>query len=230
MFSRSNFITPTVNDWHNLEILGEYLRLETSLPERADAIVVGGAGALLQGAIRAAQLYHHGLSPLIVVSGFANPYYQTDHTEATIMKRELLRLQVPSSAILTEHQAQNTGQNITKSEELLRQQGVELKDVILVHQPFMTRRFLATALAQWPGSQPHLYVTSLPLTVKQNYDLYQPFFGKTNRAFEIMIGDYQRIKDYPALGFSVEQPVSEQAELAHKYLLDRGFTMRQTKG
>lgn len=226
MFSRSNFITPTVNDWHNLEILGEYLRLETSLPERADAIVVGGAGALLQGAIRAAQLYHHGLSPLIVVSGFANPYYQTDHTEATIMKRELLRLQVPSSAILTEHQAQNTGQNITKSEELLRQQGVELKDVILVHQPFMTRRFLATALAQWPQPQPNFYVTSQSLTAQQNYSLYQPFFGESNRAIEIMMGDYQRIKDYPAQGFSVKQPFDEKAEQAYQSLLQRGFVVK----
>lgn len=219
-------LIPTAEDWHNLEILGNYLHLETPLPKRADTLVVGGEGALLQGTRRATELYHQGLAQLIVVSGFANPYYQINHTEATIMSQELVRLGVPESAILSDHQAQNTGQNITNSAQLLAERGIVIRDVILVHQPFMTRRFLATALAQWPQPQPNFYVTSQSLTAQQNYSLYQPFFGESNRAIEIMMGDYQRIKDYPAQGFSVKQPFDEKAEQAYQSLLQRGFVVK----
>ena len=34
----------TDQDWHHLHVLWEYLCVESRLPARADAIVIGGAG------------------------------------------------------------------------------------------------------------------------------------------------------------------------------------------
>ena len=50
----------TDQDWHHLHVLWEYLCVESRLPVRADAIVIGGAGAMIDSAERAAELYHAG--------------------------------------------------------------------------------------------------------------------------------------------------------------------------
>ncbi|MBF1023798.1 MAG: YdcF family protein [Candidatus Nanogingivalaceae bacterium] len=212
----------TDQDWHHLHVLWEYLCVESRLPARADAIVIGGAGAMIDGAERAAELYHAGISPWIVVSGFANPYHGATETEAMLLGRRLQRLAVPISAILFEHQATNTGENITRSAQLLAEMMIQSKDIILVHKPYMTRRFLATAEAQWPHP-PRLYVTSQPTTVEVYYRLYEATYGSAAMMLTLMLGDYERIKTYPTKGFSTPQPLSPSADTAWQALVARGF-------
>lgn len=213
----------TDQDWHHLHVLWEYLCVESRLPARADAIVIGGAGAMIDSAERAAKLYHAGVSQRIVVSGFANPYHRATETEATLLGRRLQRLAVPKSAILFEHQAANTGENITRSARLLAEMMIQSKDIILVHKPYMTRRFLATAEAQWPYPRPRLYVTSQPTTVEAYYRLYEATYGSAAMMLTLMLGDYERIKIYPAKGFSTPQPSSPSADTAWQALVARGF-------
>lgn len=220
--SRSQLVL-TDQDWHHLQLLWEYLCVESRLPARADAIVIGGAGAMIDSAERAAELYHAGVSQRIVVSGFANPYHRATETEATLLGRRLQRLAVPKSAILFEHQAANTGENITRSAQLLVGVAIQAKDIILIHKPYMTRRFLATAEAQWPHPQPRLYVTSQPTTVEAYYRLYEATYGSAAMMLTLMLGDYERIKTYPTKGFSTPQPLSPSAETAWQALVARGF-------
>ena len=212
-------LTLTDQDWHHLQVLWEYLCAESRLPARADAIVIGGAGAMIDSAERAAELYHAGVSQRIVVSGFANPYHRATETEATLLGRRLQRLAVPKSAILFEHQAANTGENITRSAGA----AIQAKDIILIHKPYMTRRFLATAEAQWPHPRPRLYVTSQPTTVEAYYQLYEATYGSATMMLTLMLGDYERIKTYPDKGFSTPQPPSLSADTAWQALVARGF-------
>lgn len=216
-------LTLTDQDWHHLQVLWEYLCVESRLPARADAIVIGGAGAMIDSAERAAELYHVGVSQRIVVSGFANPYHGATETEATLLGRRLQRLAVPDSAILFEHQAANTGENITRSAQLLAGTAIQAEDIILIHKPYMTRRFLATAEAQWPHPQPRLYVTSQPTTVEAYYQLYEVTYGSAAMMLTLMLGDYERIKSYPDRGFSTPQPPSTSADTAWRALVARGF-------
>ena len=216
-------LTLTDQDWHHLQVLWEYLCAESWLPARADAIVIGGAGAMIDSAERAAELYHAGVSQRIVVSGFANPYHRATETEATLLGRRLQRLAVPNSAILFEHQAAHTGENITRSAQLLAGTAIQAKDIILIHKPYMTRRFLATAEAQWPHPQPRLYVTSQPTTVEAYYRLYEATYGSATMMLTLMLGDYERIKTYPDKGFSTPQPPSLSADTAWQALVARGF-------
>jgi len=141
---------------------------------------------MIDSAERAAELYHAGVSPWIVVSGFANPYHRATETEATLLGRQLQRLAVPNSAILFEHQAAHTGENITRSARLLAEMMIQSKDIILVHKPYMTRRFLATAEAQWPYPRPRLYVTSQPTTLEAYYRLYEATYGSA--AMMLVVG------------------------------------------
>lgn len=213
----------TDQDWHHLHMLWEYLCVESRLPARADAIVIGGAGSMIDSAERAAELYHAGISPCIVVSGFANPYHRATETEATLLGRQLQRLAVPISAILFEHQAANTGENITRSAQLLEGMMIQSKDIILVHKPYMTRRFLATAEAQWLHPRPRLYITSQPTMLEAYYRLYEATYGSAVIMLTLMLGDYERIKTYPDKGFSTPQPPSLSADTAWQALVARGF-------
>ena len=125
------------------------------MPEAADAIVVGGSGTRTDMAMRAAELYHQGIAPIIVFSGFAHPEFGTNESE--LLKSYAIEHGVPEKAIITESLAMNTGLNVVLSAQKLKEAGIALKRVILVHKPFMTRRFLATAEAQWPKPQPEFF-------------------------------------------------------------------------
>lgn len=100
-------------------------------------------------------------------------------------------------------------------------------DVILVQKPYMTRRFLATAEAQWSAPQPRLYVTSQPTTLRQYYKLNQAAYGDGQRMITSMLGDYERLKTYPAKGFLTPQPISSTAESAWQALVERGFLVKE---
>lgn len=145
-------------DWVLLQTVWDYLVIDDEMPEKADAVVVGGSGFLTDGALRAAELYHRGVAPIVVVSGYMSPIFSGITTEADLLAGVLVERGVPSEAILRDHEATNTGENIINSADLLKHAGVNARKIVLVHKPFMTRRFLATALAQWPQSQPKLCV------------------------------------------------------------------------
>ena len=214
---------PNDSDWTLLETLWNYLLIESELPDKADAIVIGGTGVKTDGADRAADLYHAGVSKQIVTSGFSNPYLTSVATpEAVILADRLVELGVPRQAILVDELARNTGDNILNSAKALDAIGMKPKNIILVHKPYMTRRFLATAEAQWPIPQPNFFVTSKSITPKDYYAHYESL-DDVNKMIQLMIGDYDRIKAYPAQGLSSEQPFSREADDAVRELKARGF-------
>ncbi len=208
-------------DWQALQVVWDYLLVESDLPNQADAIVVGGSGNMVDAAQRAATLVKQGVSGKVIVSGFANPYVEATLPEADLLVDELLRCGVSEGFIVKDDQARNTGENIFNAAKILSDK--RLEKVILVHKPYMTRRFLATAEAQWPSPQPELFVTSQPTTLREYY-LLNCRVASGRQMIEMMLGDYQRIKEYPAKGFSTEQPFSEAAEKAFQSLVKRGFS------
>lgn len=117
----------TDQDWKYLQEIWDYLLIESELPDTADVIVIGGSGAMIDSAERAADLYLGGVSQRILVSGFANPYHDARETEATILARELMCRGVPESVILLDHQATNTGENIINAAQILRESDIHNK-------------------------------------------------------------------------------------------------------
>lgn len=90
----------------------------------------------------------------------------------------------------------------------------------------MTRRFLATAQAQWPKPQPTFFVTSIDTDFKQ-YQKIEESRGLANRTLVRILSDYVSIKDYPKLGFSSVQPADTVAEAAFMRLINQGFKIDQ---
>lgn len=216
---------PRSTDWPFLETLWRYLHVEDELPTHADVAVIGGSGKQIDGADRAVTLYHDGIVKRIIVSGFNNPYLTSgDSSEAVLLRDRLVALGVPESAVILDETAKNTGDNVLHTAEILAPEAIY--DVILIHKPYMTRRFLATAQAQWPTPQPHFYVTSQPTSAREYYDAYEQSDDE-NKMIEMMLGDYERLKTYPAQGLTTEQPHSQQAEGAYQELLARGFAGKE---
>jgi uncharacterized SAM-binding protein YcdF (DUF218 family) len=193
------------------------MSIETPL-QPADVIVVGGCKNT--GLARyAAKLYHEKYAPIIVFSGHAQPGMTT--TEADLLANAALDAGVPALAILRERHATNTGKNITLSAKLLEEQGIVPASVILIHQPFMSRRFLATAEAQWPSPQPR-FITRHEET---SLTAYSHKHGHERTIYKTL-GDFSRMETYANHGFQSIHPIPQAVKDAHDTLVSRNYQIR----
>lgn len=200
-----------------LQIVWDYMSIEDPL-RPADVIVVGGCKNT-QLAVYASELYQTGFAPLIVFSGHAQA--DMDMTEADLLAQVARQSGVPDSAILREQHAKNTGENITLTAALLKERGIEPKTVILVHQPFVSRRFLATAQAQWPQPQPE-FITRHETTPMVEYT-FRHGRGETIRK---TLGDFSRMEKYAKKGHIVHNDIPAEVKEAYKIMAERGHKIR----
>lgn len=200
-----------------LQLVWDYMSVETPL-QPADAIVVGGC-QIIGLAEYAAELYHSGLAPLIVFSGYQTA--KMDMTEADLLADTARKLGVPESAILRERLASNTGENVTFSARLLEKAGVAPKTVILIHKPFMSRRFLATAEAQWPSPQPQFIARHEAISMKD----YESKYGRAGMIRGIL-GDFNRIEKYAKSGHQSPQFIPTKVQHSFEIMAWRGHQIR----
>jgi uncharacterized SAM-binding protein YcdF (DUF218 family) len=170
----------------------------------------------------AAELYRERYAPVLVFSGKegANTEGRFSATEAEIFGEIARSGGVHSEAILLEKEARNTGENVRFSRELLGARGIHVQKVIAVQKPFMGLRVQATFEKVWPEVE--VLVTS-PL---QGLDELAPPGMELAEIISIMVGDFERVLEYPKLGFQTEQPVPDKARAAFEHLKRRGYTGR----
>ncbi|MNT47223.1 hypothetical protein D3C72_1839190 [compost metagenome] len=142
-------------------------------------------------------------------------------TEADLLADVALKAGVPASAIFREPKATNTGENITLSARLLHRQGIVPKTVILIHQPFMSRRFLATAEAQWPHPQP-AFITRHEATTLTDYSAKHSH----ERTAYKTLGDFSRMETYANHGFQSAQSIPQVVKDAYNTLASRNYQIR----
>jgi uncharacterized SAM-binding protein YcdF (DUF218 family) len=107
----------------------------------SDVILIPGASHA-QLMERAAMLYQQGVAPFILPSGGATPNVET--TEWQFLRDVGVSLGVPPEAILKEDKAANTFENARYSMEVLDQQGLHPKKIVLVCKNYHARRALLT--------------------------------------------------------------------------------------
>ncbi|MCQ4081957.1 YdcF family protein [Streptomyces sp. RB6PN25] len=170
----------------------------------------------------AAELYRAGLFPTLVFTGGNSPTTAArfPRGEAVHFREHALELGVPDSAILLEPKAANTGQNITFSRQVLTAAGIAPSSVLLVSKPYMERRSFATARKLWPEVE--VVCASEPL----EFDDYLKSIGDEKLVIDMLVGDLQRVIEYPKLGFAVEQDVPGDVHAAYESLIHDGFTSR----
>ncbi|MCA9351267.1 YdcF family protein [Patescibacteria group bacterium] len=201
---------------HYAKIIWDYMLLHHKL-EKVDAIFALGSTDL-RTPKRAAELYHQGFAPYVICSGGVGKIKDFDLSEAEKFRDILVRKGVPEDKIILEKKASNTGENITFTKELLKNLNFDFNSFILVQKPYMERRTYATFKKQWP--EPRIFVTS-PAISYEDYSQDRSFKEKFTN---LMVGDLQRIVEYPKLGFQIEQDVPDEVLDAWQKLVDMGYT------
>ncbi|WP_431895947.1 YdcF family protein [Nonomuraea sp. bgisy101] len=170
----------------------------------------------------AAELYQSQLFPVLVFSGGNSPTTAArfPRGEAVHYRERALELGVPADAILLEPNAANTGQNITLSRQVLAEAGIEAKSVLLISKPYMERRAYATARKVW--EEVEVVCASEPL----EFDDYIDTIGDESLVVDMLVGDLQRVIEYPKLGYAIEQDVPGDVHDAYEALLRAGFDSR----
>jgi uncharacterized SAM-binding protein YcdF (DUF218 family) len=192
---------------------------------RPCSVAIGLGSHDLGVATLAAQLFHAGLFPILVFSGANSPTTAArfPRGEAVHFAEHAMRLGVPQSAIIIEPRAANTGQNIDYSRRAFAEAGIQVDSVMLISKPYMERRAFATARRVWP--QVEAVCASKPLAFAD----YLTSIGDDRLVIDMLVGDLQRVIEYPALGFAVAQDVPAEVQAAYRRLLDAGFDSRLLK-
>jgi uncharacterized SAM-binding protein YcdF (DUF218 family) len=185
---------------------------------KSDCILVLGSHDT-RVAERAAELYHAGFAPLIVMSGGLGRLTKESFTqsEASLFAEIATKLGVPKDKILIEDKSTNTGENVVLSRKLLAEKGLHPNNIILVQKPYMERRSFATFKKIWP--EPNVCVTSPQISFE---DYPMPSLPM-ERVINIMVGDLQRIKLYAEKGFQIYQPIPDDVWQAFERLVYLGF-------
>lgn len=212
--------TITGAQWNDAHLIWQYHQMHHEPRPCSAAIGLGSHD--LGVATAAAELYRAGLFPVVVFSGGNSPTTAArfPRGEAVHYREHALDLGVPDDAILLEKEAGNTGQNITLSREVLRAAGVEASSLLLISKPYMERRSYATCRKLWPEVE--VVCASEPL----EFDDYIKSIGDEKLVVDMLVGDLQRVIEYPKLGFAVEQEVPEEVHDAYERLLHAGFDSR----
>lgn len=189
---------------------------------RACDAAIGLGSHDLGVATYAADLYRQGFYPILVFSGANSPTttVRFPRGEAVHYQEHAVALGVPAEAILIEPAAKNTGQNIQLSRDLLNRADVQASSVLLISKPYMQRRAYATCLQLWPEVEP--VCTSEPL----KFEDYMTSIGNAKLVFDMLVGDLQRVIEYPKQGFAIEQDVPDDVLEAYDRLIQAGYTSR----
>lgn len=202
---------------HEARKLWDYHHLHHT-PVPSDCILVLGS-VDLRVADRGAELYLEGLAPIILFSGGLGKITKDmwKEPEADQLARIALDKGVPAEAIFIENQSTNTGENIEFSRRLLEEKGLNPQTFLLVQKPYMERRSYTTFKKFWPEKE--LIVTSPQISFEE----YPTDDMPMERVINMMVGDLQRIKIYPAKGFQIPQEIPDEVWKAYERLVEWGF-------
>lgn len=209
--------------WRDIEVVWAFHHMHHEVTGPFDAAVVLGCHDIGVADI-AASAYTRGLSPAFVVSGATSPATRDRFAEgeAVAFAARMRVAGVPDEAIVIEPEATNTGANIALSRALLDKGGVAVRRLLLVCTPYMEKRAYATTRAQWPDVEPVCLSTDADLDEYLGLMVARDGMD-ASEVVDMMVGDLQRLMEYPAHGFQAPVEVDDGVHAAFKRLVDAGF-------
>ncbi|WP_406381171.1 YdcF family protein [Streptomyces sp. NBC_01618] len=206
--------------WADTRRLWDYHQMGHTV--RPCSVAIGLGSHDLGVADTAVALYKRGMAPLLVFTGATSPTTRErmPRGEAVHYRERAIELGVPSSAVLVEPRARNTGENIRFSKALLEEAGAEVSSVLLISKPYEERRAYATACKAWPEVE--IVSASTPMTLDEYLDSIQD----ARLVIDMLVGALQRLLIYPDQGFTIKQLVPDDVMEAYERLCREGFTSR----
>lgn len=212
---------------HLAQKLWDYHRLNQPL-QPADAILVL-CSYDKRVAERAAQLWLEGWAPLLIFSGGLGVITRSMWTEpeADLFAAIARQMGVPAEAILIENRSTNTGENVLFTRQLLAERNLDPASFLLVQKPYMERRSYATFRKVWP--QKPARVTSPQVAYEEYLAHYSNPDLSPEQVIHIMVGDLQRIREYPGKGFQIPQEIPQDVWEAYEALVEAGYNQHLIK-
>ncbi len=164
----------------------------------------------------ACDLLRDGIADTLVISGKHGNWTRQlwDRPEAEVFARRAIENGIDERQILLETRATNFGENIGFSRKLIPQ----ARKVCFVSKPNSLLRVRLTADIQWPEVDA---VMSCPdIAFPDEVSNVVGVWGLINE----MVGDVDRIRQYPARGFQAAHELPENILHNWQYLIDQGFT------
>eukprot|EP00026_Physarum_polycephalum_P018846 Phypoly_transcript_20594.p1 GENE.Phypoly_transcript_20594~~Phypoly_transcript_20594.p1 ORF type:complete len:212 (+),score=37.51 Phypoly_transcript_20594:84-638(+) len=122
---------------------------------------------------------------------------------------------VPKEKIVLESTSTNTGENLEFSRKLLASLGLPAQRLVVVHIPFMARRAYGCVKKQWEEAEVAFCLPNLDYESEMREEKFEKL--------ETMVGEVQRTKYYPKLGFVIEQDIPKEVWDATTLLIEAGF-------
>lgn len=205
----------------NAKIIWDFMQMNMPLQKAGAIFVLCSHDTRV--AERALDLYNQGYAPWVIVSGGAGKLTKDmfNKPEAEVFKDILVDGGVPEAKIIVESKSANTGENVRFIFDLLNSIGMMFKSFILVQKPYMERRTYATFKKQWPNAKAQILVTSPKIP-------FEEYVGggeiSKDLIINVMVGDLQRIREYPKMGFQIEQDIPKNVWHAYEVLVAAGYT------
>ncbi|EPR65251.1 YdcF family protein [Cyclobacterium qasimii] len=205
------------------KVLWDYHKLNHAL-EKADAIMVLGSHDT-RVAERGASLWLNGMAEYLILSGGLGNFTLGlwEEPEADKFAKIAMEMGVPKSAIIVENQSTNTGENIQFTQNILKERNLDFQRFIIVQKPYMERRSYATFKKNWPEKLVWVASPEIPIDSYPNEEISMAI------VIQSMVGDLQRIKEYPKLGFQIEQEIPQEVWQAFEQLVILGFDQHLIK-
>ncbi|EXU63154.1 hypothetical protein Z951_37390 [Streptomyces sp. PRh5] len=206
--------------WKDTRLVWDYHQMHHA--PKPCSVAIGLGSHDLGVADTAVSLYERGMAPLLVFTGATSPTTRErmPRGEAVHYRERALALGVPSSAVLLEPHARNTGENIRFSKALLEESSADVSSVLLISKPYEERRSYATARKLWPEVE--IVSASSPMTL----DEYVDSIGDARLVIDMLVGALQRLLIYPGQGLMISQQVPDDVIEAYERLCRHGFTSR----
>ncbi|MEO8078264.1 MAG: YdcF family protein [Acidobacteriota bacterium] len=206
------------------QTIWNYHRLNHPLA-KADAILVLCSHDTVV-AERGAQLFLEGWAPRLIFSGGLGSItrHLWSEPEADQFARIAVARGVPAENILIENRSTNTGENVLFTRQLLSEKHIDVGRFILVQKPYMERRAYATFRRVWPEHDP--IVTSPQVGFDEYIARGSHGTLPADAVVSIMVGDLQRIRLYPAMGFQIPQEIPDDVWDAFEQLVAAGYDQR----
>lgn len=124
---------------------------------------------------------------------------------------------VDDDKIILETASTNTSENIKFTQQKIAELKINCRQILMVQKPYMERRLFATLQKQW--SEMNFIITSPPITFAN----YPNAEIDETELINFMVGDLQRIIEYPKRGWQSEQHVPDEIINAMDFLLNAGY-------
>ena len=205
-----------------IQKIWDYMLMHQKL-QKSDVILVLG-NRDIRVAEHASRLYLDVWAPKLLFSGSGSIHNSKPGrerfigtTEAEVFANIAIKMGVPKVDIIIENESQNTGDNYKFSIKKLNGLGIDPKRAIIVQKPYAERRAYATGKIWLPDVDLIMTSPNIP------FSEYPNEAADRDHVINSMVGDLQRIKEYPKLGFQIEQDIPDDVWAAYGYLVGQGF-------